>query len=394
MPKDTVFVISEFNPFHHGHQYLIDTLKKEFETVVCVMSGNAVQRGEPACAEKYLRAKIAVENGVNLVFELPFPFCSLSAADFAYAGVYLVNALRGANLAFGTESPGEDLESMADILYDKEKIYALIKSAPELSFPKAGRALLESVNPRLAPLIQRPNNILAVEYLNAIKAISADIQPVYIKRETRYASSTQIRKVLRADFGAGLKMLPETTSRLLSKENLWQSERLDGAILAFIRLTEGKGDVYGIGAGDFAKIYHAALSSSSAGELGEKCVSPTLTYARIRRALLFALLGVGKEYGHGFSAEKRRMKTPGYALLLAADKKGRAYIARGKKDFAVPVITKPADYAAARGPAWVPESDQVKKDFAFSLKADRVLSLASGQSGRYNPLTMTPAVDG
>jgi predicted nucleotidyltransferase len=82
MDDKTVFVISEFNPFHHGHRYLIDTLHKDFGTVVCVMSGNSVQRGTVACAEKYLRARTAVENGVNLVVELPFPFCSLSAADF------------------------------------------------------------------------------------------------------------------------------------------------------------------------------------------------------------------------------------------------------------------------------------------------------------------------
>lgn len=374
----TVFVISEFNPFHHGHKYLIDTLHKDFDTVVCVMSGNSVQRGEIACAEKYTRAKIAIQNGANLVIELPFPFCSLAASEFAKAGVFLSNALGCNHLAFGVEAEGEDVIKAAEILYDKTKISNYIKLHPKLSYPKAALEMLKEEFKDNAGMIEKPNNILGAEYINAIRTWKFYIKPVFIHREKEFASSSLIRKVLFEDFEKGLSMLPDETKNILKDQKLWDMARLDGAIIAAIRKTKGEGDYYGIDSGAFKKIYSASLVSSSVKELCEKGVSTNLTYARIRRTLLYVLLGVGKEY----RARGKNTKTPSYALVLAADKTGREYLSKEKKNFLVPVITKPADY--------IKESESVRSDFEFSLTADRVLSIASANSGEYNPLKMTP----
>lgn len=107
--KPFVSVICEYNPFHFGHMYQLEQLKKDFSAVVCILSGNIVQRGSVAAADKYLRAKAALNSGASLVLELPIPWCCSSARDFALAGVHISNALGSKYLAFGAEDNMEML---------------------------------------------------------------------------------------------------------------------------------------------------------------------------------------------------------------------------------------------------------------------------------------------
>ena len=96
-------IVSEFNPMHNGHIHLINEAKRcGAERVLCVMSGNAVQRGELAIADKYTRARIALDNGADLVLELPYPYCSASAEFFARAGISILSGLCD-NVIFGSE---------------------------------------------------------------------------------------------------------------------------------------------------------------------------------------------------------------------------------------------------------------------------------------------------
>lgn len=365
--NNAVFVISEFNPFHFGHKYLIDTLHRTFGTVVCVMSGNAVQRGEVAIAEKYLRARIAVENGVDLVVELPFPFCTLSAKDFALSGVSLAASLGAESLGFGCEDDGEMLIKAASFL-TRQKITEYISLHPNLSYPKASKAILEENMPEYSELMTKPNNILGVEYLRAISEVSPYITPFFVRRASEYASSSTLRKAILSGSGA---ILPEKTSLLLENSAIWETKKLDTTLIASMRLAAGKNPVYGIDEGSFLRIRDAAMRSTTLEELYANASSPNLTNARIRRTTLFTLFGIGKEY---------QKKRPSYALVLAANEKGRAYLGENRHYFSIPVLTKPADYLKL--------SENAKLDFAVSFAADSVLSLASGRE--YNPLRMTP----
>ena len=108
----TVSVICEYNPFHFGHEYQLQTLKNRFEHIVCIMSGDIVQRGSVAVADKYLRAEAALNNGADLVLELPIPYCCSSARDFASAGVFIADAVGSDFLAFSAE----DEKSNATVL--------------------------------------------------------------------------------------------------------------------------------------------------------------------------------------------------------------------------------------------------------------------------------------
>ncbi|MDE6412721.1 MAG: nucleotidyltransferase family protein, partial [Eubacterium sp.] len=158
-------IVCEFNPFHKGHKYLIDAVKKsENDAVICCMSGNFVQRGEFAVYDKFRRAETAIENGADLVIELPTVFSTLSAEGFCREGVQLIEATGVADrIAFGAENDNIDvLSDIADKL-NNSSIQAEIANEMKsgISFPKARSNILKS------DILNYPNNILAVEYLKA-----------------------------------------------------------------------------------------------------------------------------------------------------------------------------------------------------------------------------------
>lgn len=198
-------IICEFNPIHSGHKRLIDYAKTISDKVICIMSGNFVQRGMPACADKYDRARHAILCGVDMVVELPTVFATASATDFAFGGVKIASQLHADYLVFGSECGDIDqLQQLAKMLDDldiNEKIAQNIANGN--SYPKAVSLALDT------PLLDNPNNTLAIEYLRAINLIDKNITPITIQRENNYngdgvefASSSALRqdKSLRKDY--------------------------------------------------------------------------------------------------------------------------------------------------------------------------------------------------
>ncbi|MBR6754391.1 MAG: nucleotidyltransferase family protein [Clostridia bacterium] len=135
-----VSVICEYNPFHYGHEYQIQQLKKEFDKVVCIMSGNVVQRGTFAVSDKYIRATAALNCGADLVLELPLPYCCASASDFARAGVFIAEAIGSDYLAFGAEDDIETLMKIRETASKKEfseAVSRIIAENKNISYPNA-----------------------------------------------------------------------------------------------------------------------------------------------------------------------------------------------------------------------------------------------------------------
>lgn len=190
-------IICEFNPIHTGHKRLIDYAKKICDKVVCIMSGNFVQRGMPACADKFDRARHAILCGADLVVELPTIFATASAENFALGGVKMANQLGAHYLVFGSEC-GDigKLSSIAKMLDDKntnEQIQHYL--AEGNSYPKAVSLAVGS------DILESPNNTLAIEYIRAINKTNSNITPLTIERENNYngqgvefASSSALRK--------------------------------------------------------------------------------------------------------------------------------------------------------------------------------------------------------
>lgn len=175
-------IICEFNPLHTGHKKLIDYAKTLADNVVCIMSGNFTQRGLPACADKYARARHALKAGADLVVELPTVFATASAENFALGGVALAEMLHADCLVFGSECGDvSELNRCVDALND-EAINAMIKAEIEkgLSYPKAV-AVATGLD-----ALDKPNNVLAIEYLKAIRKLNSSITPITLKREDNY----------------------------------------------------------------------------------------------------------------------------------------------------------------------------------------------------------------
>ncbi|MCL2717935.1 MAG: nucleotidyltransferase [Lachnospiraceae bacterium] len=215
----TIGIIAEFNPFHHGHKYLIDEAKRitQADFCICIMSGNFVQRGAPALLDKYVRTRMALLNGIDLVVELPVYYATGSAEYFSRGAVRLLDKLGVVDfLCFGSECGDIGiLKSSAKKLSDENPAFQKALQAnlkKGLSFPNARSQSIESLllftanaahsSIELPTIINEPNNILGIEYLKALDFFDSKIVPVTIKRhglgyhDEQTASATAIRKLL------------------------------------------------------------------------------------------------------------------------------------------------------------------------------------------------------
>ena len=232
-------IIGEYNPFHNGHLYHIAKSKQEVgaEFVVCIMSGSFVQRGDTSIINKWAKAKMALANGADLVIELPTIYSISSAENFAEGAIKILNALEIIDsISFGMEAKDiAILNNIANVLYTEPKEYVTMLTH-ELkrgnSFPKAREsAVMMYLNDikKYANVLSGPNNILAIEYLKALKKFKSNIVPIGIKREKvlykdqyivdEFASATAIRKMLiTREFEDVRKVMPKSAYRILGEE--------------------------------------------------------------------------------------------------------------------------------------------------------------------------------
>ena len=185
-------IIGEYNPFHNGHLYHLNKSKEKANAkyTIAIMSGNFVQRGNTAVLDKWTRAKMAILNGVDLVIELPCIYSISSAENFAMGAIKILNSLKIVDtISFGTETDDISLlQEFADILTDEPEEFKSLLShelSKGISFPKAREnALLMYLNDirRYANVLSSPNNILAIEYLKALKETNSPIVPMAVKR--------------------------------------------------------------------------------------------------------------------------------------------------------------------------------------------------------------------
>ena len=199
-------IVCEFNPFHNGHKHLIDSVKTDGDVVVCVMSGNFVQRGEPAIFPKEYRVKSALMNGADIVLELPFVYATASAEIFASSAVKILTSFGCDKIVFGTENTTlVQLENAVDILLSDDfdnKIKKHLENG--VSYPIARQMAFNEYDCDCN--ISSPNNILAIEYLRAIRKNNYKIAPVIVNRRgadynddfavDEYASATYIRNLV------------------------------------------------------------------------------------------------------------------------------------------------------------------------------------------------------
>jgi len=207
-------IIAEYNPFHNGHKYLVKNAIKETgaDGVIALMSGNFIQQGAPAMADKYTRAEAAVRGGVDIVFELPVIYATASARDFANGAVAMLSSMKNVEyIAFGVEDMEQNMFfEIADILAKEPKEYKSLLNeylSKGNSYPAASeKAIKKILGNSVGSVISRPNNILGISYLSALIKQKSHLQPIMIERcdsgynsaelTGNYASATAIRNAI------------------------------------------------------------------------------------------------------------------------------------------------------------------------------------------------------
>lgn len=187
----TVGIVAEYNPFHNGHKYQIEQIRKQTgaDNIVIVMSGSFVQRGGMAWTDKYLRTQMAIKCGADFVFEIPSVFACASAPNFALGSVALLDSLGFVDeICFGSEEGSLELINKIALILNDENYFDVIDKYLKsgLSFPAAREKFITAMFPdekdTISKLLKQPNNVLAIEYVKALDSLKSRIKPITIKR--------------------------------------------------------------------------------------------------------------------------------------------------------------------------------------------------------------------
>jgi predicted nucleotidyltransferase len=376
-----VGLVTEYNPFHNGHLY---HLNKAMELTgadisVAVMSGDFVQRGEPAVLDKYTRTSMALNSGVNLVVELPVNYAVSSAESFAAGALKVLDYIKADSIAFGSESGDiERLSKLAHILCDNEDVlYKEISkyTANGISYAAARQKVVEKLTDKdTAAMLTSSNNILAVEYLKAIIKNNYAIKPYTVQRQgdsyndtdirSEYASATALRENLNKINVA--EYMPEKAGLILSSNtNYIYPDDITGALFTrlldtllvsgydknnFVENVMQYPDVSKEIAGRLYKVTMDTITRTipqgqkskdsaafSFGGMCEKIKTKEVTLSRIKRALIRITLGLNNKHMEKYDSLP-------YIRVLGFDKKGQEYLSYIRKKVEVPLITKTADY--------------------------------------------------
>lgn len=327
----TAAVICEYNPFHYGHKFQLEQTRALGAThIVSVMSGDFTQRGDAAVCDKFVRAKTALENGADLVLELPVRYSLCAAEGFARGAVGIISALGCVDmLSFGSESGDVAAlrEAAGAVEYAVHSDFFQLLMTNGKSYPAA---LAEAVNkfytPDVYETISSPNNTLAVEYIKALDDIGSAIEPVTVQREGaqhdsadtagNFASASAIRKLILSgeDYSAFAPDIDSPAADL---------RRLEPAILAKLRMMKPEDfeQVYDAAQGLGERLYKAVRRAGSLEELYFLTKTKRYTLARIRRAVLCAFLGVEK---------KMLREKDAYIRILGMNSRGREILSAAK----------------------------------------------------------------
>ena len=357
-------IICEYNPIHNGHIRQIEYAKKSgAEVIVCVMSGNYTQRGELAIADKYTRAKAAIKAGADVVFELPFPFSSMSAEFFARAGVYILSRLSVDTICFGHEC--EDIELLyraAEIITDK----AFVDNLNSRCGQGNAKGFFDALKTALGTeYTLGSNDILGAYYLAATKELCPEMNVLPIRRNgASYNENSLLDGILPSANAIRNEIFKSNSYTGIPRENIpnsaldvFTSAEADGLtpvnaskvsneILSLFRLLtpedikrraisiSGGSTVLDDGNGIVERLVSASVDARSYDEMLNLSYNSKFTNSRIKRVALFSLFGASDEmkYVH-----------PEYTTLLASSRTGREFLSAIRKSARIPIVTKPAD---------------------------------------------------
>lgn len=362
-------IVVEYNPFHNGHvHHLVESRKQtNADIIIAVMSGNFLQRGEPAIVDKWVRAKMALQAGADIIIELPYAFATAHAPIFAKGSIEILDAMQCTTFCFGSEEGSiEAFHNSLQLIHNERQCYEqTIQDAVQrgLSYPKALNEAYKTIC-KLSQVAQPlanlalPNNILGFHYIEAAKAIHSSMEPRTIQRigaqfhdamedTSNIASATGIRQAFfeREDLQFISNVVPKTTFDALvqwhqTKESFGQWATFY-PLLRYIILRDGPKQlrqIADISEGIENVIYKAAHEHAQFEPFMRAIKSQRYTWTRLQRMLTHIFTGYTKSL-------RNEIVSPSYLRLLGMTKNGQQYLRTQKKNLKLPVISKVSSFS-------------------------------------------------
>lgn len=340
----SVGIICEYNPFHNGHLYHINKIKEMFpeHIIILVLSPSFTERGEISILNKLDKTKIALEYGVDLVIELPFPFATQSADIFASGAISIINYLKCDYLVFGSESNNiDDLIMLANTQLNKN-YDKLVKEYLDsgINYPTAmSKALKKLTNIE----IKNPNDLLGLSYVKEIIKNNYNIKPITIKRTNNYHDLKTKGKIISASAIRNLisnkknikKYVPTLTYKLVNKNNF--NDKLFNLLKYKIMITKDLSIYQTVDEGIENRIIKYINNSNSLDELIKNIKTKRYTYNKISRMFIHILCDFTKD-------EANKFNKISYIRILGLNNKGKLYLSKIKKEIDIPIITNPKNY--------------------------------------------------
>ena len=338
----TIGIIAEYNPFHNGHIYHLKKIKELFpdSRLVLVLSGNFTQRGLPSIINKWDKTKIALEYGIDLVIELPYPFATQSADIFAKGAIEILNEVNCDYLVFGSESDNvEQLKQLANIQINNPNFNNLTKKYLDkgVNYPTAMNLSLKEITGNEVML---PNDLLGLSYIKEIIKQNSKIIPMTIKRTNDYhdtlienniASATSIREAIKNN--KDIKdAVPEESLNIIKENSIF----LDNYFTYFkyqIYTNKDLSKILDVDEGIENKILKVIDEVNNFEEFIEKIKTKRYTYNKIVRMINHILCEFTKE-------ENENYKDVKYLRILGFSKNGKKILNEIKKTTKLPIITK------------------------------------------------------
>ena len=332
-------IICEYNPFHNGHIYHLNEVKKlvKDDEIILILSGNFTQRGNISILEKYDKAKIALKYGVDLVIELPYEFATESSDFFAKGALKLLNELKCNKLIFGSESNDiETLKELANIQLNNKEYEKIVKEELDkgINYPTAMSKALKTLS---HITIDTPNDLLGLSYVKEILKNNYSIKPITIKRNTNYNSKYIEGKITSA---TSIRELIKNKKRFKKYVPRYSYKHLNDTIflddyfnyLKYKILSSNDLTIYqGVDENLKNRILKNINNSSTLDNLLNNIKTKRYTYNRLKRTLAYILLSLKKEDFNNLELE--------YIRVLGFDKSGKTYLNKIKKTISIPIIT-------------------------------------------------------
>lgn len=329
----TIGLIAEYNPFHNGHLYQLKKIKELFpdSLIILILNGYFTQRGTISIQTKEAKTKIALENNIDLVIELPFIYGTQSSDNFALYSIKLLEKLHTDYLVFGSESNNlELLKKVANIQLNDTNYPLRVKSYLEngINYPTA---LAKALN--IIEDINKPNDLLGISYIKAINKLNSKIEPITIKRTSDYHDTYSTSSIISASNIRQKLINKEDISPYLPSCSLTNIIEFDEdkllTLLKFKILTDKDLGAYlDVDEGIEFRLLKVVNQTKTLDELIQNVKTKRYTYNKISRMLTHILIGLTKKDAH--------QATMDYLKILGFSKEGQSYLKKIRKDLDLP----------------------------------------------------------